>query len=181
MFLTKGVSVDLWVGQYWASSTRKYINVRFWIRPKMQKTHFSHKSQGCRSWKIESEISHSLAKVPSLQYSEKETWRNLVSLLVEFQYFQLSVPYLPPQTQPFRQRKWTQRVFQNFSIWSSNQSHSWNFIKSTQTLLNYLESFLISPEIDIWMIGEERIILEGKPEKAGKSAVVGHISAKWGH
>ena len=95
----------------------------------------------------------------SLQYSEKEMWRNLVSLLVEFQYFQLSVPYLPPQTQPFRQRKWTQRVFQNFSIWSSNQSHSWNFIKSTQTLLNYLESFLISPEIEIWMIGEERIIL----------------------
>ena len=83
---------------------------------KCSKTHFSHKCQGCRSWKIESEISHSLAKVPSLQYSEKEMWRNLVSLLVRFQYFQAVCPIFSIwrlKYKPFRLRMWTQRSFQS--------------------------------------------------------------------
>ena len=76
-------------------------------------THISHKSKGCRSWWIESQI---FQKVKVLQYSEKETWRNLVSLLVRFQYFQAVCPIFSIwrlKYKPFRLRMWTQRSFQS--------------------------------------------------------------------
>ena len=79
----------------------------------MSFTHISHKSKGCRSWWIESQI---FQKVKVLQYSEKETWRNLVSLLVRFQYFQAVCPIFSIwrlKYKPFRLRMWTQRSFQS--------------------------------------------------------------------